>query len=265
MLASAAGIDAEIVMTEAAGHAPELARGFVARGFDLVLAWGGDGTVNEVGGALVGTPTALGIIPSGSGDGLARGLRVPADARAAFAAAIRGPAQPLDVGFLGDRHFLNAAGVGFDAAMALAFNQRTQRGGLGYVSVGVSLAFGYAPVHYRLQLDNDVTEQPRFLVAFANGRDYGNGMVIAPDADPRDGWLDAVIVHDGSVLKQLWRARRLAWSPAKPTPGVERRRVKTASITAETLVCHVDGEAFETTGTIDVRIVPAAIRLSGAG
>jgi diacylglycerol kinase family enzyme len=146
-------IDLETVVTTAPGHAIELARGFVARQFDVVIAWGGDGTANEVAGPLIGTTTALGIVAEGSGDGFARGLGLPRDADAALAAAIDRPGVPVDVGYFGGRHFLNVAGVGFDAEVAHAFSaEGTSRGGLRHVP-GLQLAWSLSRPTLPLTLD----------------------------------------------------------------------------------------------------------------
>jgi diacylglycerol kinase (ATP) len=256
-------VHAEIVATTAAGHAAELSRGFVARGFDVVVAWGGDGTVNEVAGPLIGTGTALGIVPSGSGDGLVGSLGLPRGTAAAFAAAVAGRSGPMDVGYLGERHFLNTAGVGFDAAVVADFNTSRRRGVAGYLTRIARMVWRYEACHYELRLDGEPRDGVHMVIAFANGREYGNRMHLAPHADAQDGWLDAVLVAEGPPWQQLWRARRLLFAPGSPADGIAHIRVKQASITGERLQCHVDGESFSASGTLEVRIVPGAIRVCG--
>lgn len=258
-----AGIAHEVILTRARGHAAEIARDFAARSFDRVIAWGGDGTINEAAGPLCGTPVALGIVPSGSGDGLARGLGLAADPTRALHAAIAGHARPIDVGVFAGRHFLNIAGVGFDAAIACAFNERKQRGALGYLSGSLTSVWSYDCGSYELELDHQRFSGPRFLVAFANGRQYGNGIVVAPDADPADGWLNAIVVAGGSAIRQFWRARRLAIARLRPAEGVVRLRVQHARIRGDRLLCHVDGETFETSGEIAVEIRPGSLLVAG--
>jgi YegS/Rv2252/BmrU family lipid kinase len=257
------GLDVEIVLTRARGHGRELAEACVARGVDRVIAWGGDGTVNEIAGPLIGTSVELGIVPSGSGDGLARSLGLPRRPRLALATALAGAATAIDVGWMGGRHFLNVGGVGFDATIACAFNDRTRRGGLGYVTGGLTSVWSYRCGSYELEIDGQRLSGPRFLVAFANGRQYGNGVVIAPDADLRDGWLNAIVVAGGSPLRQFWRARRLAIGRLRAAEGVLRVRVQRARVSAERLVCHVDGETFEAGGDLDVTVMPQALRVVG--
>jgi diacylglycerol kinase family enzyme len=256
--------DAEVVLTRAPGHGAELARRFVEQQADLVIAWGGDGTLNEVAGPVIGTTTAFGIVRAGSGEGLARSLRVPRDPALALAAALGGPLARMDVGYFGDRHFLNVAGVGFDAAVGAAFNRRRRRGLFGYVTTTLSMIAGYELQHYRVVLGSDQITGRCFLVAFANGPQYGGDLKLSGRADAQDGWLDAVVIGEGSPLTQLWRMRHLLRGVKRSTPGIRLERVQTASVTGERLVCHVDGEPFETSGRIEVRIAPGALRVSGA-
>jgi YegS/Rv2252/BmrU family lipid kinase len=254
----------ETVVTTGPRHAADLARGFAARQFDVVMAWGGDGTVNEVAGPLIGTATALGIIPRGSGDGFAHALGLPTDVDAALGAAIDRPAVPVDVGYLGGRHFLNVASVGFDAAVARAFDTGGERRGVwNYTNIALRHVWSYRAESYAVTLDGRSADANLFLLAFANGREYGNGMVIAADADFRDGWLDAVLVDAGPVWRQFWRARRLSVAVRRPAQGIRRVRVQTATVRAKRLACQVDGEPFDAAGAVDVRIAPGALRVAG--
>lgn len=262
-LVANAGTPIDLVQTKAAGHAAELSAQFVARGFDRVIAWGGDGTINEAAGPLIGTQTALGFVRSGSGDGLARSLGMFQPTAAAFRTAVHAAAAPIDVGMLGERHFLNIGGVGFDAAVAMAFERRTKRGRFGYVPAGLGAVWSYKNRVYDVTVEDERVQGEGFVVAFANGRQYGSGLVLAPDADPTDGQLDMVMVSGGPPWIQLWRARRLAWRRMAPATGVRRERITSASITGEHLHGHVDGQLFEASGTLHVRIKPKAILIAG--
>ena len=168
---------------------------------------------------LINSQTILGIVPGGSGDGLAHSLGLPRDVAAATLAALTGPARGVDVGYFGDRHFLNVAGAGFDAEVAARFNRRTTRGVRGYVAECLKGVWTYRCSTYDVRADEMTLAGPRFVVAFANGREYGNGLVLVPNADPTDGRLDVVAVADGSPLTQFWRARRLAWRRLILRPG----------------------------------------------
>lgn len=264
-LIARAGAHGEAILSRSAAHAIELARTFVDQRADVVVAWGGDGTVNLVAGPLIGTATALGIVPSGSGDGAAGSLNLPKAPEAALARALSGASTPIDVGFLGDRHFLNVAGVGFDAAVGQAFNQRAKRGLFGYLTTGLTMVWRYTCETYRLDIDGTTSTAPRFLITFANGREYGNGVAIAPNADPRDGILDAIVVAGGAPWQQFWRARRLKFRPLAAARGLERVRLQSATISGDRLICHVDGESFEARGSVKVRLQPRALKIAGMG
>ena len=261
-------VEADVRITERAGHAAELTNVFLDAGCDRVIVWGGDGTVNEAAGPIVErlAAAALGIVPGGSGDGLARSLGLGLRPERALDVAFTAPAVAVDVGYLANRHFLNIAGIGFDATVGMAFNQRSKRGLSGYLRELLGAVWSYRTERYGLVVDGATTDtdQERFLVAFANGREYGNGMVLAPDADPTDGWLDIVLVDAGGPIRQLWRARRLALGHGRPAHGVFWGRCQSAAITGDRLVCHVDGETFVTAGTVKVRIDPGAIQVCGA-
>ena len=261
--AKAMDVDVEIAATTRGGHAAELAASYLQSGFDRVVAWGGDGTVNEIAGPLIGSRTALGIVPGGSGDGLARSLGLPRDPEAAMRIALTRSPSPMDVGFLAGRHFLNIAGVGFDAEVARRFSLRRTRGTRGYIVEGLIRVWSYPCEHYRITIEAGSAEfsGPHFVMAFANGREYGSGLAIAPEADPSDGWLDSVIVAGGSPLRQLWRSRRLGFRQMSPAEGVWRGRIQSALVSGDRLTCHVDGEPFEASGDCEVRLEPGALQV----
>jgi diacylglycerol kinase (ATP) len=252
---------AEIVLTERARHAGELAAAAVARGVERVVVWGGDGTVNDAAGPMIGAPTALGIVPSGSGDGLARGLGLSRDPEIALRAAIAGTPRPIDVGWIGERHFLNVAGIGFDAAVAHAFNQRGRRGARAYFATGLPMVWTYQASHYDIQSDAVTVSGRQFMIAFANGPQYGNGIILCGTARFDDGWLDAVVLADGSPLQQFWRARRLNFRRQAPASGIVRARLTEATVSGEHLRCHADGETFDAAGTLRIRLQPQALRV----
>ncbi len=260
----ALGIDADVAVTERRGHAAELAAAFAAAGVERVVAWGGDGTVNEVAGPLIGTQTVLGIVPSGSGDGLAGGLGLPTRPAEALRVALHGEPDPIDVGMFGARPFLNVAGIGFDAEIAEHFARRARRGVLSYLSIGLSRVWTYRNRVYDIDLDGQRLRGERFVIAFANAPQYGNGLVLERHADPRDGWLNVVIADGGSPLAQLWRGRRLAFRPDAPASGVRRARIRRATVSADEMHCHVDGEPFQTSGTVEILLRPHALLIAGA-
>jgi YegS/Rv2252/BmrU family lipid kinase len=260
------GLHAAIALTERAGHAYDLALAAAREDVDLVIAWGGDGTINEAGAALVGAAAALGVVPAGSGNGLAAALGIDRDPSTAIAAALDGPVRAIDAGFIAGRAFFNIAGIGVDARIAQLFNARAKgsRGGLPYVAIGVREGFRYRGREYEIELDGDLVRVRALLVAFANGREYGMGAQIAPGARLDDGRLDAVIVEDRPVLARFWDARRLATRSAHLARGVIARQVTRATVRTDGEVqYHVDGEVGTAAAPIDVRVQPGALKVKG--
>src|SRR4051812_11768687 len=202
----------EIHVTERAGHAHDLARAAVDHLADLVIVWGGDGTVNEAGAALIGSRTALGLVPAGSGNGLAAALTCATDPRTAIDRALDGVPHAIDAGMLGSRPFFNIAGIGVDARIAALFNARGRgsRGRWPYMLIGVREGCRYVSRDYEVELDGEARAVRALLIAFANGREYGNGVTLCARAELDDGRLDATIVEDRSAIARFWHARHLA-------------------------------------------------------
>jgi len=237
----------EIAVTTGPGHARELARQAVGGGAELVLVAGGDGTANEAAWSLAGTSVALGLVPVGSGNGLARNLGIPLDARRALPLLARGMRRRIDVGFVNERPFLNAAGAGFDAAIAMAFHERGRRGGrrgiLPYVLLGGRLIFGYRCERFELVAEGQRFEGPALVVAFLNGAQYGAGAMMAPGARLDDGLLDVVVIQDAPHLELLLNAPRLFLGSIGRFRGYRRFTASSAVLSGGgPLVHHRDGE-----------------------
>jgi diacylglycerol kinase (ATP) len=256
--------DCEIFITERRGHARELAAGAAARGARLVIAWGGDGTLNEVASALAFTQTPVGIVAAGSGNGLAIELGVPRRAERAIAQAIAAKPRPIDLGELDGHLFVNLAGIGFDAELAARFDERGHRvrGLIGYVLAGVPLIASYAPVDYRVDADGQRRDVRAVMVTIANGRQFGNGARIAPDARFDDGVLDLVIVEEASRLQTLRHMPKLMTGGVERAPGCSIRRVRHVVLESEAeMRYHVDGEPFAGGSRLEARIHPGALRV----
>jgi YegS/Rv2252/BmrU family lipid kinase len=253
-------LDVRVHVTDGPGRARDLALTCIEEGCDVVAAMGGDGTVNEVGQALIGTSAALAVVPCGSGDGLALGLGIPRSREAALNAAIDGRTVRMDIGRVNDRVFLNVAGFGFDAAVGDVFSRGAVRGPRGYFSNAAQLVWRYRPLHYVIELEGYPTlEGPRFLVGFANAPQYGNGATLAPHADPHDGRLDVLIADADSPWRQIWRARRLYWRPLSPAGGLRRFQVRSATVSADNLLVHLDGEVWRVPSPARVSVDPGAL------
>ena len=257
----ARGLRASIELTARAGHARELASRFADAGTDLLIVWGGDGTVNETGGALIGTNTAIGLVPAGSGNGLAAALgtsRNPADA---IRRSLDGTRRAIDAGIIGGRAFFNIAGIGVDAVIARRFNARSKgRGALPYFIIGVTEGCRYRGEEYEVDLDGDSRKLRALLIAFANGQEYGLGARLAAGARLDDGLLNAVIVEDRSIVARFWHARHLTTGTPERAPRVIARPVRRASIRGEGRIeFHVDGEVAHADREVSVSIRPGAL------
>jgi len=258
-----AGITGGVHVTERRGHATELAANAVAQGARVVLAWGGDGTINEIASVLSGTATALAVIPAGSGNGFARDLAIPWQPDDAIRIAIRGRDRAIDAGEINGRLFFNIAGIGIDAVIAEQFNAQGKLGrrGLGpYVRIGLRECFKYEGRHYKVRLDGEDIAAHALLIAFANGREYGNRIRLAPKARMDDGKIEALVVDERAPLRRLLAARHLALGTADRLPWLTHRSITSAVVeTNGEMLYHVDGEVGRARDRIDVRIRPGAL------
>lgn len=186
--------DAEIVFTEYGGHASTLAQEAIKDGFDIVASVGGDGTINEVASVLVSTEKKMAIIPSGSGNGLARTLNIPLKKSEAIKRINERNFKKIDSAVLNQRHFFNMAGLGFDAHISALFADHPKRGIGGYVSNVLREVKHYKPQEYSIVIDGVSYSREAFMVSIANSSQYGNNTHISPLAEVDDGLLDICII-----------------------------------------------------------------------
>ena len=257
------GIDAGIFVTDHAGHARPLVRDALATGASLVIAWGGDGTINEVASELAFRAVALGIIPSGSGNGLSRELGIPFNPAAAFDAALAGTERVIDAGELDGRLFFNVAGCGFDARVAHEFAAGGRRRGFRrYLKIATRELFTFDPHEHTVVADGHSVHTRALLVAFANGRQYGNGALIAPQARLDDGLLDVVVVAHRSLLKAIVQVPFVFAGRINSLSGVSVRRACDVAVTSTgPVMYHVDGEPFIGGESVHGRVRPRALRV----
>ncbi len=252
----------DVVFTEHPGHAREVASDYAVRGASPVVAWGGDGTVNEVASALAFREGVLGIVPAGSGNGLARELGISRDPERAIAAVIQGRDRVIDVGELGGRLFVNLAGIGLDATVAEGFSQCADRGMLGYVRVTLSTLFRYKPQVYTVTAAGETWTRRALMVVFANGTQYGNDARIAPHAKLDDGRIELVVVPPLRARQVPGGVRRLFNGTVDQNPGVTTLSVRNVRITAARPICfHVDGEVVHGGVSLAATMHPGALRV----
>jgi diacylglycerol kinase (ATP) len=266
MEASARWREADVKITQGPGDARRFAEEAAAQDYDAVLALGGDGTANETAWGLLGSRTALGLLPAGSGNGLARTLRIPLRPELALKTLEDVVVRPIDVGLANGRPFLNVAGAGFDAVVGNDFHEHGRAGGRRgvwtYVRLGLRRSMSYRAEAWTLAADAHRFEGRALVVAFVNGRQYGGGATIAPGAYLDDGLLDVVVIEDASRFSMVWNATRMF------TGSVERiafyRHMAAASARLQgtsPLLHHRDGEPEDAVALLEVTVSPKALQL----
>jgi YegS/Rv2252/BmrU family lipid kinase len=254
----------EVALTREPGHASRLARESAERGDDALLAVGGDGTVNEAASGLIGSRTALGVIPMGSGNGLARTLGVPLRPEGALNALEHAVVRRMDVGRANGGLFLNVAGAGFDAAVGEDFHQHGRRGGrrgvFTYVRLSAARVLSYVPQTYTLRTGEQTFEGRALVIAFVNGRQYGGGAVLSPNGRLDDGVFDVALIEAAPAWELLVGAPRLFLG------GLESFRPFRLLRTTEALLegpvpfpHHRDGEPEPAVARLEVRLEPRAL------
>ena len=191
----------DLKYTEFPGHATQLAAEAAGNGFDIVVAVGGDGTVNEVAQGLIGTSTAMGILPIGSGNGLARELGISMNISESVSTLIRGKLLQIDVCRFNNQRFLCTAGIGFDAQVADKMSKASTRGFLRYIQLTIQESIAFKPFNIKMNINGMLVEKPVFLVTFANASQFGNNARIAPNASMTDGLIDIVVVNP---FNKIW-------------------------------------------------------------
>ena len=255
-------IDGVVRVTEQRGSARALARALIAGGATTIVAWGGDGTINEVAAEVVAAGATLGVVPAGSGNGFARGVGLEGRVGAALRTALTGPVRVIDTGDVDGRRFVNVAGIGFDAHMADVFNRLPRRGASAYFRAGLRELRSYRGETYTVRTSQETFTMPAFLVALANCREYGNAAVIAPRARPDDGLLELVCVPARSLSWLLLRSFRLFAGTIDRLPGIRCVSGATVELTAEhPLTFHVDGEVYAGGTCLRARVIPSSLRV----
>lgn len=254
----------DVRVTEKPGHARALAEAALSAGATTVVAWGGDGTVNEVASVLVHRDAVLGIVPAGSGNGLGRDLGLPLTPAAALDVLLTGTERRIDAATLDGRVFVNVAGMGLDARVAQRFAElgRERRGPWRYVQATVGEVLRYTPPVLRLDVQGLPREHRPLLVAFANSRQYGNGALVAPEARLDDGKLDVVVLGDRSIIGILRGVPALFSGRINLQPDVRVRKAADLNVEADgPILCHVDGEPHQAGMRVAIRTLPGALRV----
>ena len=257
--------DYSIVKTEYAGHATQIAANAVQEKVDVVVAIGGDGTINEIARSLVHTNTALGIIPCGSGNGLARHLRIPMEPKAAIDVLNRGHELCIDYGKINNIHFFCTCGVGFDAFISLKFADSGKRGLLTYLENTLHESLTYQPETYEIENEEGTMKYKAWLIACGNASQYGNDAYIAPQASLTDGLMDVTIMEPFTVLDVPSLSFQLFNKTIDQNSRVKTMRAKKIKIhRVNDGVMHFDGDPLMAGKELEVEIIPAGLRVIAA-
>jgi hypothetical protein len=254
--------DIDIIFTEHAGHAKSLAQEAASRGINIVVAVGGDGTVNEVASALAHTQTALGIVPCGSGNGLARHLLIPLKIKQSIEIINRHLVRELDYGVINEHPFFCTCGMGFDAFVSMKFAETGKRGPITYIQKVLESGLKYRPETYEISNDDGVSLHKAFLISCANASQYGNNAYIAPQASMSDGLMDVIIMEPFDMLEAPQIAIDMFSKTLDISSKIKTFQTKRLHINrSKPGVIHYDGEPVEAGTNIDIHVEAKGIHI----
>ena len=249
------------VLTEHVGHAADIAEE-QSEAFDVIVAVGGDGTINEIAPKVMAKNKILGIIPFGSGNGLSRSLKIPMNAKSAIGLINKFHVEQIDVAKLNDRYFFNMAGMGFDAHISMVFANNKSRGLKGYVKMFLQEMVSYKSQTYQLEIDGASCTKTAFAISIANSAQYGNNVYISPKSSLKDGILELCIVKAFPKYKLPILAYQMVNAKTDRSNLVEIINGKTIKIRREKAdPIHLDGEPLIMDKNIEVDIFPLALAI----
>lgn len=255
-------VDYDIVFTEYAGHARvivEEAR--AAAKYTHIVAVGGDGTVNEVGGALCGSDIAFGVVSLGSGNGFARHLGYSIFMNRALKQVLTDRYAQIDVLEINGKHSLNVSGVGFDAEVAHEFNHLKLRGVLSYIYAAIKLWFRYPEKKYKITSAGKVMKVSCFILSFANSSQYGNNAYIAPHASVKDGLLDLCILKRPGLFEIMWFLLFFISSKLYKLSYYKEIQCTEAVIEGDISRVHIDGDAYLMESPLRLKVLPGVLKV----
>jgi YegS/Rv2252/BmrU family lipid kinase len=254
-------LEYDITFTDDAGHARQLAAAAVGK-YDTVVAVGGDGTVNEAASGVVGTDTALGIIPVGSGNGLSRFLNIPMNLEKAFETINQHKVEVIDAAMVDGNWFFNMAGMGFDAHISEVFSHQKNRGFSTYFKSSLQEITSYKPQLYSINIDGKIYEREAFMLSFANSSQYGNNAHVSPHASVQDGLLDVCIIKPFPLYIFPLMGFRMFTKTADKSPYVEIIRGKHIQVKRQQAgPVHFDGEPHILGTETEIKVVPHSLKV----
>lgn len=246
-------------------HAKELVQEAINENADVIVACGGDGTINEVASALVNKNIPLGVIPAGSGNGLAANLNIPKDINKAIHIIQHNAIRTIDVGRVGDNYFFSNLGFGIDAEVIKAYEQNQKRTISGYFDASIKTLLNYKSKLFRLYIDDVIIEKDFYYLFCSNSNIAGYGISFTPQADLEDGLLDLLMIEDLDVLEQVYFSVLVLAKKIDLLDKARYRKVKKftiESLDGNEISYQLDGE-FQTTNLtkVKVEVLPKALNI----
>jgi diacylglycerol kinase (ATP) len=253
--------DYDIFYTEYRKHAKEIAKKSSDEGIDIVCAVGGDGSVHEVGTALIGTTTKLAILPAGSGNGLARHMGIPINLEKAIETINKSDFIQMDTVLVNDKPFLGIGGYGLDAVIAKKFDEYHKRGFWSYVKLVSREFWKYNPINISVDTNGEIKQMPAVLCTIANASEFGNGFVVSPKSDVTDGKIELIILKPfrfWSIPSLVYRFFRKTSHESRFSEVISFEKAK---IKIPHKIAHYDGEPFDVRDELNVQVVPHSLNI----
>lgn len=255
-------VTSRVFFTSARGDASKFTKMALNNKCDLVVAVGGDGTINEIASELVNSNTTLAIIPMGSGNGFARSLEIPLKIKSACELIASGSVCAIDVGKINDRFFFLLVGIGFDAVVGRAFEEHNHRGPLPYFYLSAKKFLNYKPENFHLISNGKKIKISPFQLTIANGKQYGNNAHIAPDAILNDGLLNVYILHRLPFYRLFTQLPKMFLGKLDNVPDTDFFTSSHLKIIRENdAVINVDGEPINASANLEISLIPKSLKL----
>lgn len=256
------GLQPTVEFTAHPGHATELAKKAAHNQYPVIFAVGGDGTVNEVANGLIHTPAAMGILPNGSGNGLARHLKIPMNPLKAFDLLHTGTTMSMDGMLINGRYSFNVAGIGFDGYIAEQFGRNGKRGLVGYLMTVMREFPRFREFPLEAMVDGSPLHDRLLIAAVANSSQFGNGATIAPAASICDGKMDICLIHKVSYFRAVHFLTQLFTGKLDRSPSVKIFQATEFNVVLKHPVCyHIDGEPCGATTRFSATLDPGCLNI----
>jgi YegS/Rv2252/BmrU family lipid kinase len=251
-----------IAYSEYHGHASLLSQEAVSNHTDIIVAVGGDGSINEIARATVNTNAVIGIIPSGSGNGLAHHLKLPFRISRAIEVINQYKVKTIDTLRINEQLCVSIAGVGFDALVAKEFEKVKKRGFQAYFKIVLKEYINYRPIRYRIIIDGKEIRAKALFVSFANSNQFGYNAFIAPHAEVDDGWIDVCIIEKIPLVEVFFLGNLLFLKKIDITPYIQIHRGREIILSRKKgKIVNIDGELVKSKKTLSVQIFPSSLKI----